>query len=696
MKNAYLLAALASLSLIQSPVEAQSFQARRLSGNFQAAGRQRVEMHFEVTLGARQHIILDGQSGANGVIVREDPNGPESEGTPSLPRAGLPNMGMRMVQVLVPHNAAKSGMRLEILEEQTETIGFFELLPVGVPEVQILEEDGSMTLFRNFPEGVDLDNHGRDTAAYSSQMAIPERSVSLVGSGGLRAYRYARVSFSPFRWNPVTKELTKVKLVKAKLTCLVRGGITNSVLDRELGDPGMKSGLVAGEMIFPDGVFDSYHWPFRDPDCDYLIITTDLIQSTSSQLSPFISMKESQGHDVMVKTVEDIESEYPASGRAESMRKFLRAEYQDLGVEYLLLIGDPDEDDQGDPTDSVGEVPMFATWPGGEFTVDWSDEDSVSDHRCRITPTDMYYTELTLADWDNDGDGFPAEYDDDETRIYYPVGGAIEYGFHVYEYPVDFEEELKGARIPFSNVGDVDDHLQEQIKYQTDDVDFLETLVRRTAILAMAEFSGATAMDTLGRQLESDLSSHVRGPYGSYEIYEFSSYDALMQEDALFDKWSDTWGAGLVVWSGHGSERRTVVNEGSWSSTDYKNFIHASDAPNLTTTFTRSIVISASCLNARSSWSNNLAHELMEHAAVGVFAHTSVMYYNSGRTAAWGDLSLGADYCYLIAENLLDGLPIGDSIQSARSARSPSNQTRTKGLLALTAFGDPSCPYILD
>lgn len=697
MKHISALTTLSLLLLTQAPAWAQGFTAQRAGGNFQAATRKRPELRFEFMIGARPHVIHEGQEGTNSVIVREDSQGNPSDGVTTEPRAGLPNMGMRTLKVLLPIEAAKSGMRLEFMEEEVETIGYFDIAPVGVLVAQVLEDDGSLTVIQDIPEGVQLDQMGRDMAAYSSQEAIPARSVSLIGSGGCRAYRYAKVSFSPFRWNPVTKELTKVLQVRVKLTCLVRGAITPELLDRELGDPGMANAIVAEEFIIPNNdILQSYGWTFRDTDGDYLIITTDLIRTTSSQLNPFIEMKEAQGHDVFVKTVEEIEAEYPASFRAESMRAFLRAEYQDLGVEYLLLIGDPDEDDQGDPTDSVGEVPMMATWPGGAFTVDWSDADSVSDHRVKITPTDMYYTELTKATWDADGDGFPAEYDDDEIYTYYLVGGAIEYGFHVYEYPVDFDEELKGARIPFSNVSDVDDHLEAQIKYQTDEIDLLEALVRRTAILAMAEFSDDTAMDTLGRQIESDLSSHARGPYGAYEMYEYTSYDEDLIQDALADKWSGTWGAGLVVWSGHGSETRTVVNDGTWSSIDYQNFISGSDASSLTTSFTRSIVISISCLNARPSRSNNLAHELMEHAAVGVFAHTSVMYYNDTRTTAWGDGSLGADYCYLISENLLSGCPIGDSIQDARSARFPSNQSRTKGLLALTAFGDPSCAWILE
>ena len=690
MKNAYLLAALAFLSLTQSPAEAQSFQAHRPGGNFQAAGRGRTELKVQINLGARQHLIQEAGDNTGTVRVREVAGAP-LEGGSFAPRVGLPDLGMRMTKVLLPYEASGEGMELKVLGVQMEDLGVFDLAPVGAAEAEIVGENGETFLYREIAEGVQLDEEGRDLAAYSAQVAIPEKPVSLLGMGGRRGYRYARISFSPFQWNPQTKVLSKVTSVHAQITCNRRLGMTRELRERELGDPVMQKIQISEELLVPPGTLGSYVFSYRDTDGDYLIITTDLIRTTSTKLDPFIGMKEDQGHDVFVKTVEEIEVDYPRSNRADSMRAFLRAEYQDLGVEYLLLLGDPDPDDQGDSSDSVGEVPMLMTWPGGAYIADPTDDDSVSTHRCKISPTDMYFTELTKPCWDLDGDGFPGEYEDDMDHTYYSVAG---YGFHVYSYPVDFDEELSAARIPFSDVSDVDDHLQAQIDYQTDTPDFFEWLVRRRVILAMAEFASDTCMDSLGRQIKSDLDSYGTGVFSTHEMYEYPSYDAHMEEDALADEWSDMWGAGMVIWSGHGSENRTVVNDGTWSSKDNRNFIHGSDAPGLTTTFTRSIVISISCLNARPSYSSNLTHDLMEDAAVGMFSHTGVMFYTHPRSIAWGDESWGADTGYLISKRLTDGQGIADSLSRTRRTRSASSRARTKGLLVITAYGDPSCKYL--
>jgi hypothetical protein len=693
LKAALLTSSLSLLFLGGAAVEAQAIQGQRLGGNAQAAGRQRHRIQVEFLLHARQHQIQEGPEGTQSVIVRENPDGPPSEGASFSTRVGLPDFSQREVNVLLPYEADADEVSLEIVDEQVESLGFFQLAPAVMPGGDVVEENGETFSFQKLPEGIQLDDQGRDQIAYSAQVSVPAIPLSISGVGGYRAYRYAKVVYSPFRWNPMTKELSKVVSVKGVLNCKPKTVITPSLRARELGDPGMKPDLALETVLITPGTIGSYLYSPRATEGDYLIVTTDLIRTASSQLAPFIAMKESQGHVVFVKTVEEIESAYPSTCRANSVRRFLRAEYQDLGIEYLLLIGDPDPDDQGDPVDSIGDVPMMMTWPSGAFVVDTGSSSSVSSHRCLIAPTDLYFTELTQADWDADNDGFPGELSDDILRVYYPAGTDMDYGFYVNQYGIDFDQEISGARIPFSEVSDVDDHLLAQIEYQTDAIDFVGALVRRRVTLAMAEFDSTTSLDSLGRQIAGELTSHVMGPFAPVEIYETPSYDILMEEDALADEWSGAWGSGLVIWAGHGSEYRTVVNEGTWSSTSYESFIRDTDAPGLTEVFTRAIVISISCLNARPSFRSNLTHDLMEHTAVGMFANTGVTYYLPSRSAAWGDESYGSDLSYDVSQSLVDGFAIGDSLRRARCGRSASSVGRAQSLIVITAYGDPSCGY---
>ena len=86
----------------------------------------------------------------------------------------------------------------------------------------------------------------------------------------------------------------------------------------------------------------------------------------------------------------------------------------------------------------------------------------------------------------------------------------------------------------------------------------------------------------------------------------------------------------------------------------------------------------------------------MEHAAVGMFSHTGVMFYLHNRSADWGDESYGADMGYLLSKELVDGVSIGDAMREVRGGRSASSRARAKGLLVITAYGDPSCGYIYE
>lgn len=131
---------------------------------------------------------------------------------------------------------------------------------------------------------------------------------------------------------------------------------------------------------------------------DYVIITTNAIVANSDRLEHFVYLKELYGHNVLVVTEDDYGSltgEAP-NGRAEKIRQWLLDNHGPMGIDYVLLIGNPDPDDPIDPADSVGDIPMQMTMYG---YFNWKD---------RNIPTDMYYADLD-GDWDLDDDGYHYE-----------------------------------------------------------------------------------------------------------------------------------------------------------------------------------------------------------------------------------------------------------------------------------------------
>jgi hypothetical protein len=127
---------------------------------------------------------------------------------------------------------------------------------------------------------------------------------------------------------------------------------------------------------------------------DYVIITTNDIVDNSEYLDFFIKMKENNGHTVKIVTESDFEGltgQYP-NDRADKIRKWLQDHDSTYGIDYVLLIGDPDPDSFKESGDSVGDIPMKMCYPRYFRVGDGS-------------PTDLYYSDLT-SQWDLDGDGF--------------------------------------------------------------------------------------------------------------------------------------------------------------------------------------------------------------------------------------------------------------------------------------------------
>jgi len=127
---------------------------------------------------------------------------------------------------------------------------------------------------------------------------------------------------------------------------------------------------------------------------DYVIITTNDIAANSEYLDFFVKMKENDGHTVKIVTESDfggLTGQYP-NDRADKIRKWLQDNYVSLGIDYVLLIGDPDPDSFKESGDSVGDIPMKMCYPRFFRVGDGA-------------PTDLYYSDLD-SNWDLDGDGF--------------------------------------------------------------------------------------------------------------------------------------------------------------------------------------------------------------------------------------------------------------------------------------------------
>jgi hypothetical protein len=223
---------------------------------------------------------------------------------------------------------------------------------------------------------------GKNMYVYGKNAFFPGNTIELLPSvmkkeiasqdGQKRSYRlvrYIRIAFRPFAYNPVSRQLKFTQTASVTVTYDVAA-----------------AGKVSQSMASPTAV-----------GADYVIITTKEIVSESGMLQSFAKMKQAAGHTVKIVTEDDYGSltGQAPNGTAEKIRQWLMDNYMTMGIDYVLLIGDPAP---ADPlkTSRVGAVPMKMCYP------------QLCDRADQEGPTDFFYADL-VGNWDLDGDGIFGE-----------------------------------------------------------------------------------------------------------------------------------------------------------------------------------------------------------------------------------------------------------------------------------------------
>jgi hypothetical protein len=329
---------------------------------------------------AEEDDIISLQLSAGGYEIIQDDRGLHhitmlSEGYGVLDSPGDPSLPEKIVEVQVPQNIIWSSVKITYEIVSSEVLpGSYNISPCP-PDIAVI---GGNTTEENIEivrwgEGKAIVN-GTNWYVYGQDAFYPEYPVELIPyterkiRSNLAANyiaKYIRLVFRPFLYNPMSKELKLISLVNVQITYETIPEI------RTLSNGG--------------------HY-------DYVIITTNDIVANSQRLNNFVHLKELYGHTVKVVTEDDFDwmtGQWP-NGRAEKIREWLRYYYVGYGIDYVLLIGNPDGDDPTDPGDSVGDIPMkhCYTW-----YFDWHYRDCL---------TDWFYADLN-GNWDLDGDGIFGE-----------------------------------------------------------------------------------------------------------------------------------------------------------------------------------------------------------------------------------------------------------------------------------------------
>jgi len=536
----------------------------------------------------------------------------QMEGFGYLVDPGKPLLPSRSFLIALPLGAIVQSVKVRGIGRQ-ELPGVYRIVPTPLitPMIALQQDNEFITRLKQEWE------NNRE-AIYSSDQAYPSQRGELSGSGTLRKYSYASVSFHPFSYHPQSGRVMYCPAAQISI-------------EYHLPSPGTEEAKKVEEMKWDDladekasRLFVNYEemkglyqptGPRADASSqthDYVIITTSDLHG-SIIASNFLSWKTSLGYNPgIVLTTDPVIAGQAGADLPEKIRNFLRYNYISWGMEYVLLVGDhstiPMRYCYPDPANHAFGAGDPSAWP-------WAGD----------VPTDYYYADLSSSDaasWDSDGDGYYGEYRSDNP---------------------DFLAEVYVGRIPTSDPARITYTLNKLVSFEQDTSDWKQQVLHAGAIAYFEneDYSGRDLSDgaAILDSIETDfMSGWTVSHYSEQGGLQTSAYDwPALTEAAFIGDWQGGQ-YGIVNWSAHGWSDRVARKIWAWDDGDGVPEGGEMSTPNMITIHSDldddhpSILYAVSCLvgypepNAWGNMGIDLLTEPSYGASVGVLSGTRVVW----------------------------------------------------------------------
>ena len=496
---------------------------------------------------------------------------------------------------------------------------------------------------------------GYNMNVYGKDAFFPHACTMDLLPSQVRKWKIAQFDFFPVVYNPSRQTLKVID--KAEVTIVyATEASAKAAMDLALMDDTMDD--VASDLL--ENFAEATPWyehagtkSLPDSQFSYVIMTTNAIVDNSRSLRVFEDFKERQGFSVLTVT-ED--TQYSAlnekglgegwgggtgSAAADKLRQWLVNNYAALGINYVLLIGDPHPEQGG--------VPMKKCWPRNGATQYRDSQDA---------PTDFYYAELT-GNWDLDNDGRAGEFDND------CGAGGLDSGVEVYV-----------GRIPVYNndYNALDRILQKTIAYgqESGTPDW-----RNRILLPMEPLDGQNLSYPLGEGIHRDVV--VPAGWTSYRIYKKDYKCNPEKTPCTPENVAAEWrkGYGMVTWFTHGAatEASMVFKNNQCSTLDDSR---------------PSFVFQCSCNNGMPEITDNLGFSLLLQGAVGTVSSSRVSFSTVGNEN-WNYTGSGSALAYSYAAKLVGKDYAAKALYAAKMAALPSfDSDYWMNCLVFNLYGDPA------
>jgi len=204
--------------------------------------------------------------------------------------------------------------------------------------------------------------------------------------------------------------------------------------------------------------------------------------SFSDALQPLIVHKNTYGVETILKTTEDIYTEYNGFDKAEQIKYFIKDALEQWNIKYVLLAGGVKSIIYSKPRDNVNIGASGWLIPARYSNVREGGDPGF--------PTDLYYADIykeggVFENWDPDGDGILAEWPDDL---------------------IDSTPDVAVGRLAFSDVKEVQEVVNKIIAYET-------TTYGSDWFKKMAVYSGDGFLDQFDLNIQWDTKTFADGAY---------------------------------------------------------------------------------------------------------------------------------------------------------------------------------------
>ncbi len=358
---------------------------------------------------------------------------------------------------------------------------------------------------------------------YSRNQFYPQNLTTGLTTQYMRGHAVAMFNLFPLQYNPQTKEIIFYRDLQVTIRTESSSEAQRAFDNFYRSDTATQNRLA--RLVSNSSEITRY--PYRNnnrdvDDYEYIIITPNQFLTG---LSDFAAFKQSQGYHVLIKTTEDIYSEYPGVDIADQVRNFIIDAYQNMGAEYVLLVGD------------VNLVPHRGFWVNAGGTEDFN------------IPSELYYEGLDRVgngpgpDWNTNADNRWAETNE-----------------------ADYLTEVYVGRLSVENSTELSAALNKQIMYQNEPViDDLETA------LMVGENLNNNPLTWGGTYKDEIISGGNFNGYSTVGIPANITVNTLYERDLY-------WGATNLA--NHMNSGLNILNHLGHSNTDYNMKFYNSTVTN--------------------------------------------------------------------------------------------------------------------